>query len=112
MKKRLDAKVSGRVQGVGFRWFVNTKAKSLGLVGVASNTPHGNVKIIAEGEEASLQEFLEHLRKGPILANVTKLDYSFKEYKGEYKLFEIERNGTILEDQMKVFRNLFRKNES
>ena len=46
----MTATVSGRVQGVGFRWSTGQMAQSLHLVGLAQNLPDGNVRVIAEGE--------------------------------------------------------------
>lgn len=55
---RLTAWVSGRVQGVGFRWWVRSNALELGLIGFAENLADGRVKIVAEGDEMSCQELL------------------------------------------------------
>jgi acylphosphatase len=46
---RLTAWIEGRVQGVGFRWWVRTRALELGLAGWAENLPDGRVKVVAEG---------------------------------------------------------------
>ena len=51
---RLDATLHGRVQGVGFRWFVQRTARGLGLVGWTQNQPDGSVRVVAEGPSASL----------------------------------------------------------
>jgi acylphosphatase len=58
---RLTVWVSGRVQGVGFRWWVRSNALELGLVGFAENLPDGRVKIVAEGAESSCHELLARL---------------------------------------------------
>jgi acylphosphatase len=58
---RLTAWVDGRVQGVGFRWWVRANALDLGLVGVAENLIDGRVKIVAEGDRASCAELLDRL---------------------------------------------------
>jgi acylphosphatase len=50
---RLTAWVRGRVQGVGFRWWVRAKALELGLIGVAENLLDGRVKVVAEGDRES-----------------------------------------------------------
>ena len=55
---RLTAWVTGRVQGVGFRWWVRSNALELGLAGFAENLGDGRVKIVAEGDEVSCQELL------------------------------------------------------
>jgi acylphosphatase len=56
--------VKGRVQGVGFRWFVQREAAELGLRGWVRNTDDGNVEIIAAGEADVLAELKTELHKG------------------------------------------------
>jgi acylphosphatase len=58
---RLTAWVSGRVQGVGFRWWVRATALELGLAGFAENLSDGRVKVVAEGDEDRLRELLARL---------------------------------------------------
>ena len=57
--------VSGRVQGVGFRYFVVQVARRAGLVGWVRNLPDGTVECEAEGDRSALEWFLEQLRRGP-----------------------------------------------
>jgi acylphosphatase len=61
---RLTAWVSGRVQGVGFRWWVRANALELGLAGFAENLADGRVKVVAEGTEDRCSELLERLEDG------------------------------------------------
>jgi acylphosphatase len=61
---RLTAWVEGRVQGVGFRWWVRAAALELGLVGFAENLPDGRVKVVAEGAAARCEELLGRLTNG------------------------------------------------
>lgn len=61
---RLTAYVNGRVQGVGFRWWVRRRALELGLRGSASNLDDGRVEVLAEGPRAACQHLLDALR-GP-----------------------------------------------
>ncbi len=56
--------VKGRVQGVGFRWFVQREAAEIGLRGWVRNTEDGAVEIVAAGEPEDLAELKETLRKG------------------------------------------------
>src|SRR6185437_455819 len=58
---RLTAWVRGRVQGVGFRWWVRSRALELGLVGSASNLDDGRVEVVAEGPRAACERLLELL---------------------------------------------------
>ena len=57
--------VVGRVQGVGFRWFVREKARRLGLSGWVRNLPDGSVEVVAAGEGGQLDLLKEELRRGP-----------------------------------------------
>ncbi len=61
---RLTAWLNGRVQGVGFRWWVRSRALELGLVGFAENLADGRVKVVAEGAEAGCRELLTLLEAG------------------------------------------------
>jgi len=61
---RLTAWVEGRVQGVGFRWWVRSRALELGLVGFAENLADGRVKVVAEGASGPCQDLLALLADG------------------------------------------------
>lgn len=63
--ERLTALVTGRVQGVGFRGWVQAQAAELGLSGSATNLPDGHVEVVAEGERAALKQVLSRLRADP-----------------------------------------------
>ncbi len=56
--------IRGRVQGVGFRWFVHREAAELGLRGTVRNTDGGEVEVVAAGDAESLAELRAELRKG------------------------------------------------
>lgn len=71
---RLEATVRGRVQGVGYRFFVVRRAQELGLTGWVANAADGSVQLVAEGAPAALDRFAEELRQGPIGAIVDALD--------------------------------------
>jgi len=66
--------VSGRVQGVGYRYFVLRQADVLGVSGYARNLADGAVEVVAEGTEAVLADFEARLREGPSFAEVTGLE--------------------------------------
>lgn len=66
--------VHGRVQGVGFRWFVWREAERLGLRGKARNLPDGAVEVIAEGPEKALEELERSLGRGPAMARVERVE--------------------------------------
>jgi len=66
--------VRGRVQGVGYRYFVLRQAEALGVSGFARNLPDGAVEIVAEGGEAALADFEARLREGPAFAEVADVE--------------------------------------
>ncbi|MEA2701784.1 MAG: acylphosphatase [Candidatus Parcubacteria bacterium] len=87
--ERLEAVVSGKVQGVWFRDFVTRQAKALDLAGTAQNLPDGTVHVIAEGPREKLDLLIEHLKEGPELANVTDVTHSCVPSEGDYDDFRI-----------------------
>jgi acylphosphatase len=66
--------VQGRVQGVGYRYFVLRQADALGVSGFARNLPDGAVEVLAEGSDATLADFEARLREGPAFAEVTNVE--------------------------------------
>ena len=66
--------VSGRVQGVGYRYFVLREASALGVRGFARNLPDGSVEVVAEGGSEALADLEARLREGPGFAEVTGLE--------------------------------------
>jgi acylphosphatase len=71
MKKRIGAVVEGRVQGVGFRFFVQELADRYNLSGWVRNTLDGNVELEAQGSVSEVAAFVEKLPEGPPHAYVT-----------------------------------------
>jgi len=69
----LHVQVRGRVQGVGFRWFVREAAHRLGLTGWVRNLPDGSVEVVAEGDDVSIASFRASLLEGPSGAAVAAL---------------------------------------
>ena len=65
--------VKGRVQGVGFRWFVHREASELDLRGWVRNTEDGDVEVVASGTAEDLAELRTSLRKGPRGSRVDRL---------------------------------------
>ena len=80
--------VSGRVQGVNFRYNTKKKALELGLKGYAKNLENGDVEVVAEGNEDKLKEFMDFIKKGPGIASVTGIHVKHKEPEN-FKSFEI-----------------------
>jgi acylphosphatase len=61
----IHLEIRGRVQGVGFRWFVQREARALGLRGWVANRPDGNVELAAGGDALALGKLEQIARKGP-----------------------------------------------
>jgi len=86
----LRALVRGRVQGVGFRFFVEAQASALGLTGFVRNLSNGSaVEVVAEGPMATLETLLAELRKGPPLAYVERVDVSWAAPTGDHTGFQV-----------------------
>lgn len=66
--------VSGRVQGVGFRYFVSRYADAGGLTGYAKNLPDGRVEFLLQGEPAAVERVVDALRSGPGHARVSGVE--------------------------------------
>lgn len=86
---RLDASVVGRVQGVGFRYFVLREAMDLELDGWVANTMDGSVRCVAEGPRERLQLLLERLRVGPAAAIVERVSEAWMPATGTLGPFEV-----------------------
>lgn len=70
----LHVRVVGRVQGVGFRWFVRERARRLGLAGWVRNLPDGSVEVAASGEAIQVDLLRGELLRGPDGASVDRLE--------------------------------------
>jgi acylphosphatase len=66
--------VRGRVQGVGYRWFVSREADRLGVRGFARNLVDGSVEVVAHGSDESLRALEQAIRKGPSYAHVSNVE--------------------------------------
>jgi len=87
--KAFYACVSGRVQGVGFRYSAAREAKRLRLSGWVRNSSSGDVEVWAEGPAETLEQYLEWLRRGPQFSRVDSVDAENKVPKG-YTCFNVE----------------------
>lgn len=86
---RLSGFVSGVVQGVGFRIFVQRLAYRYGLTGWVRNLPDDRVEFLAEGPRSMLEQFLEAIKVGPPAAHVSDVKIAWDKYSGEFKEFRI-----------------------
>jgi len=84
--------VSGRVQGVGYRYFVRDAAIRRGIRGWVRNNPDGTVSLVATGERGDLEEFLEEIRAdGDACIRVRDISVSWTGATQEWQGFEIRR---------------------
>jgi len=80
----------GRVQGVGFRYFVQETAERLGLKGWVRNMPNGDVEAEAVGDLLAIETWLDALRKGPTMARVEALQVDWRPLDDQYVGFQIK----------------------
>jgi acylphosphatase len=87
----LQAVVSGRVQGVGFREFVRTEAAARRITGYVRNSDDGQrVEFVAEGDEAALAALLEAVHVGPRFAKVERVESEYSEASCGFSRFSVE----------------------
>ena len=82
--------VHGRVQGVGFRYFVQHVAGKLGLAGNVRNCPDRTVEILVEGDAGKIEKLIEQVKQGPPLSWVHRVDVVDIPVTGSYDSFSIE----------------------
>ncbi len=84
------ARVRGRVQGVGYRWFLLRRAQALNLGGWVRNRADGSVEFLAEGPRPDLARLLECARRGPTAAHVTGVQEEWSERESGFDRFEVQ----------------------
>ncbi len=89
--KRANIIVKGEVQRVGYRDAVVKLARKLKIVGFVENLKHYDVRIIAEGEDANIDLFIERIEIRKFPMDVESTEVSFETYEGEFEYFEIKR---------------------
>ena len=82
--------VSGLVQGVGFRYFVNRTAVALGLRGYVRNLYNGHVEIEVEGNRSLIEEFIKRVKVGPRAAQVSDLKIDWVAPEHQFREFQIQ----------------------
>ena len=88
-KKEVHCIISGRVQGVSYRNFVQAIAQELRLTGFVAHLPDGSVEVLAQGEYGVLKVFMNHLRVGPHGARVTGVYDEWGDPSKEFKDFTV-----------------------
>jgi acylphosphatase len=86
---RVHIWVRGRVQGVGFRAYVQQSAVQFGLKGWTRNVGWDQVETIAEGDKAVLEKFIEAVRSGPRASQVEESRVEWEPVSGEFASFEV-----------------------
>ncbi len=83
--------IRGRVQGVGFRWFVEHEARQIGVTGTVRNLDDGTVETIAAGSDAQLAALKQQLQQGPRAARIDSVEERESSHElSEFKDFSIE----------------------
>jgi len=84
--------VRGRVQGVGFRWFVTRNAEELGVRGAVRNRADGAVEMVLQADDpASVEAMIDRVRRGPSGSRVQELECEEMEEASRYARFEVVR---------------------
>jgi acylphosphatase len=91
LTKRLHAQVSGRIQGVNFRFYTRVAAKEIGVTGWVRNRTDGTVEVVAEGTQQQLEQFVQFLNVGPASARVSQVQTDWSTATGEFADFQISQ---------------------
>jgi len=90
--KRAVLLAKGRVQRVGYRDEVEERARQLGISGFVENVKPYDVRVVAEGEDTKMEQFIEEIRIKRYPIDVEHLEVQFEDYKAEFEYFEIRRS--------------------
>lgn len=82
--------LSGRVQGVGFRYFTESIASKYGISGYVKNTINRKVEIVGQGDDEELRQFFEEVKKGPAFSVITNVKSLELDNSKKYNIFEIK----------------------
>ncbi len=86
--KQVHLLISGLVQGVGFRNFVNYSAKKIGVAGWVRNLSDKRVEVLAQGEDQKLKEFVEACSRGPMLSEIKSVAIDWQEITETFDSFK------------------------
>jgi len=89
--KRARIIVKGRVQRVGYRDEVEEIARRLGIKGFVENVKPYDIRIVTEGEDEAISEFIERIKIKRFPIDVESVEVNFEDFKGEFEYFEIKR---------------------
>lgn len=88
---RVSARITGRVQGVGFRNFTRTRAHRLGVTGWVRNERDGSVRLEAEGPRETLESLIDAVHQGPRMARVENVEVDWSDATDEFDTFRVRR---------------------
>ena len=88
--KRIHLFISGYVQGVGFRWYVQRLAERINVYGFVRNLRDGRVEVVAQGNNESVEQFTQELKEGSFKDNLEEIKKSEEKYQEEYSDFTIK----------------------
>lgn len=87
--KQAHVLISGSVQGVGYRFFVKSWARTYGIVGWVKNSNNGGVEAVLQGEQKSIEDLIAKCRKGPFLSEVKDISVEWEEVEEEFGDFQV-----------------------
>lgn len=90
-KARLSARITGRVQGVGFRNFTRRRARQLSVTGWVRNERDGSVRLEAEGPRQALDSLVDAVERGPRTARVEDVEVDWSNATDEFEIFQVRR---------------------
>jgi len=85
----VNMQITGKVQGVGFRYFVLRQAQKLGITGWVSNKSNGDVEALAQCEKADLEQFIAKVKEGPSFSRAEDVSLNWLNEAEKYFGFEI-----------------------
>lgn len=89
---RVHVWVKGRVQGIGFRAYVESSARQMGVTGWVRNVGYDTVEAVAEGERESIDRFVEAMKMGPRGSHVDESRIESETPAGEFQSFQVRRS--------------------
>lgn len=89
--EHVSARITGRVQGVGFRNFTQRWARRLGVNGWVRNERDGSVRLEAEGPRDALNDLVDAIEEGPRMARVEAVELDWSEATDEFEIFSVRR---------------------
>jgi len=87
---RVHVWVKGRVQGVGFRAFVQQNAYAIGVTGWVRNVGYDTVETVAEGTKPQIEQFLQMVKRGPGVSRVDESREEWEQVTGEFRSFGVK----------------------